>query len=398
MCGVTEDTRTAGRAPEGITPTTGLGPRQISPRATGARPRPGLLILAVLALGLAVAATGLGATASRAASPTVVSITFDDGHASQASAAAMLDARGMDGTFYINSGWVGTSSYYLTWQQIHGVKANGHEIGGHTVNHTNLTGVSSATATREVCDDRTNLINQGLGPITSFAYPEAAANSTARSAVASCYPNALDSGRGVGGGTESIPPADRYVLRTPAGITTSTTLANLQQYVTSAENSGGGWVPLVFHGICDDNCTGVNSMRTATFTAFLDWLAPRAATGTVVRTVAAAMSGGVPPAPTPTPTPTDTVAPTVALTAPANGATFPRKATITLAATASDNIGVSRVVFYDGSTAIGTDTTAPYGVTWSVRSNVQGSRTLTAVATDAAGNATRSAPVTVRIR
>ena len=39
-------------------------------------------------------------------------------------------------------------------------------------------------------------------------------------------------------------------------------------------------MPLVFHGICDDSCTGANSVRVATFTAFLDWLQQRSGAGT----------------------------------------------------------------------------------------------------------------------
>ena len=173
----------------------------------------------------------------------------------------MLDARGMRGTFYINSALVGTSSYYMTWSQIHDIYNAGHEIGGHTLHHTNLTTVNVSTATTEVCNDRQALIAQGLGPVNSFAYPEAAVNSTAENVVKSC---GYTSGRGVGDlfGTdcpcpyaETVPPGDAYQLRTPGSASTTTTLADLEASVTNAESHGGGWVPLVFHGICDDACT-----------------------------------------------------------------------------------------------------------------------------------------------
>ena len=59
-------------------------------------------------------------------------------------------------------------------------------------------------------------------------------------------------------------------------------------------------------------------------------------------------------------------APTATLTAPANGATFTAPASITLTATASDADGtVARVDFYNGTTLLGSDTTAPYAFTWS---------------------------------
>ena len=78
----------------------------------------------------------------------------------------------------------------------------------------------------------------------------------------------------------------------PDGLTT------LQSRVTDAERNGGGWVQLLFHGLCT-GC-GVNGTDPATFNAFLNWLQPRAATGTVVRTVQQVIGGTVqPPVPGP---------------------------------------------------------------------------------------------------
>ncbi|WP_235217074.1 Ig-like domain-containing protein, partial [Archangium violaceum] len=68
---------------------------------------------------------------------------------------------------------------------------------------------------------------------------------------------------------------------------------------------------------------------------------------------------------------------------------------VTLSATASDNVGVTKVEFYDGSTLVGSDTTSPYSFSWNSRNGPNGSRTLTARALDAVGNSATSAPVTV---
>jgi hypothetical protein len=91
----------------------------------------------------------------------------------------------------------------------------------------------------------------------------------------------------------------------------------------------------------------------------------------------------------------DNTAPTVAITSPANGASLFLSAT--LQASASDNVGVTQVVFYDGATVIGTDTTAPYSVSWNLLAVSKGTHTLTAKAHDAAGNVTTSAPVSVKV-
>lgn len=90
-------------------------------------------------------------------------------------------------------------------------------------------------------------------------------------------------------------------------------------------------------------------------------------------------------------------APTVALSAPANGTVFPRApASIALSATASDADGsLTKVEFYSGSTLLGTVTSAPYTYTWA---NVAaGTYSLTARAYDNRNVATTSAAASVRV-
>jgi len=92
----------------------------------------------------------------------------------------------------------------------------------------------------------------------------------------------------------------------------------------------------------------------------------------------------------------DTTPPAVNLTAPANGATV--SGTTTVSATASDNVGVAGVQFkLDGANLGAEDVTAPYSVSWNTKTASNASHTLTAVARDAAGNATTAATVTVTV-
>ena len=58
----------------------------------------------------------------------------------------------------------------------------------------------------------------------------------------------------------------------------------------------------------------------------------------------------------------DVTAPSVNLTAPANGATL--AGNVDLTATASDAVGVTKVEFYAGGSLLGVDLTAPYAWTW----------------------------------
>jgi hypothetical protein len=101
---------------------------------------------------------------------------------------------------------------------------------------------------------------------------------------------------------------------------------------------------------------------------------------------------------------TDTIPPTVAISSPANGATV--SGFITVTAAASDNVGVVGVQFkYSGAGGSGNlgeaggveDTAAPYSAPAFTNNVPNGSYALTAVARDAAGNVTTSAPVTITI-
>jgi len=92
----------------------------------------------------------------------------------------------------------------------------------------------------------------------------------------------------------------------------------------------------------------------------------------------------------------DTTAPTVSLTQPINSATVSN--TITILASAFDNIGISGVQFLLNGANLGAeDTTAPYSITWDTTTVTNGSYALTAEATDLVGNTmlSLSIPVTV---
>jgi len=70
---------------------------------------------------------------------------------------------------------------------------------------------------------------------------------------------------------------------------------------------------------------------------------------------------------------------------------------ITLAASASDNVGVDRVDFYVNSLVVGSASRAPYQVSWDSRSSTNGGIALSARAYDAAGNRQSSASVPVTV-
>ncbi|HBT62044.1 MAG TPA: hypothetical protein DEB40_09905, partial [Elusimicrobia bacterium] len=89
----------------------------------------------------------------------------------------------------------------------------------------------------------------------------------------------------------------------------------------------------------------------------------------------------------------DSTLPAVAITAPANGASV--SGSVNIAASASDNAGVTRVEFYVDGVLKGTDNGAPYSYGLDTTGLSNGSHALVAKAYDAAGNAGQSAQVSV---
>jgi len=93
----------------------------------------------------------------------------------------------------------------------------------------------------------------------------------------------------------------------------------------------------------------------------------------------------------------DNIAPTVSITNPANGAIVARKSNVTITATASDNVGVTRVDFLVNGALQCSDTTAPYSCVWRVPAAMNKTYTLQARAFDLAGNSgTATVQVTAR--
>jgi peptidoglycan/xylan/chitin deacetylase (PgdA/CDA1 family) len=250
-------------------------------------------LVSVVALALLVP----GVARAQSAPITAVSLTFDDGDADQSIAASILAQHELRGTFYIITGAVGSPGY-LTLSDVRRLAAAGNEIGGHTVSHLDLTRVALLEARRQVCASRAILTGWGF-QVTSFAYPDGSQNPAVRRIVQECGYN---SGR-LDGGLRSptcddcaaagpFQPTDAEGVETPDQVDNTWTLADLQYSVTAAEQTGG-WVPLVFHHICDTPVCGPLSVRASTLREFTDWLADRSHLGTQVETVDQVVGGPV---------------------------------------------------------------------------------------------------------
>jgi hypothetical protein len=181
------------------------------------------------------------------------------------------------------------------------LQRSGHEIGGRTRADLYLSTLESDRIRREICDERVTLLDLGVRA-TSFAYPFGDDTAGVRRIAELCgYNSARDSGGLVTGYectgcplANPMPPEDAYQVKTigSIGAVYGTTLEDLQGYVTQAESNGGGWVPIVFGHVCE-GCGDLDAVTPAVLTEFLDWLAARQATGTVVMTVNEVMGGAL---------------------------------------------------------------------------------------------------------
>jgi hypothetical protein len=91
----------------------------------------------------------------------------------------------------------------------------------------------------------------------------------------------------------------------------------------------------------------------------------------------------------------DTTRPTASISAPLGSTTV--SGNVAVSASASDNVGVSRVELKANGTVVAVDTAAPYSFSWNSTGVANGMANLVAVAYDAAGNAGTSSTVAVNV-
>src|SRR5215472_13127577 len=93
----------------------------------------------------------------------------------------------------------------------------------------------------------------------------------------------------------------------------------------------------------------------------------------------------------------DTTPPTVSITSPASGTTYTAAQRVLISAAASDNVGVQKVEFYNGTTLKATVTVKPYTFSWSFGAGANGVHEWTAKAYDLNNNVATSKVVTLTV-
>lgn len=195
-----------------------------------------------------------------------VTITFDDGYNSQYQAADALEARGMRGVFYVPIGQLNGSFEgipTMTRSDVQDLQQRGHEIGGHTYNHTDLSALTTAEAEETILKNRDALQELGITPV-SFAYPYGQGADTHQNTVTDYYKYA----RTVRWDTNTVPPDEPGQLKTLA--LTEDNYEVLDSYLDRME--GSDWLILSIHHIDEDGAVDRENVDVSreTYESILD--------------------------------------------------------------------------------------------------------------------------------
>ncbi len=175
----------------------------------------------------------------------MVTLSFDDSWTSQyTNALPILDAAGLKGTFYITSQpiqlqWTG----FMTAANVKTIHQKGHEIGGHTVTHADLTTLSRTQLSQELRNSKTYI--QGIigSTISSVAYPYGAYNSAVKSATQTAgYSNGRSTDLGL-----NVKTTDKYALKSECPLKT-TPFSQIKQAIDDAK-ANKQWYILCLHEV-----------------------------------------------------------------------------------------------------------------------------------------------------
>jgi peptidoglycan/xylan/chitin deacetylase (PgdA/CDA1 family) len=201
----------------------------------------------------------------------MVTISIDDGHASQFDLARpALKQRGLKATYYlisrpIQESWTG----YLSLAQARTLAAEGNEIGDHTVSHPRLTQVTAAQLDQELANSKSWLqSNLGLANIAPFASPYGDFNDAVLARVKAYFGSHRTQIAG-----SVFNDDDRYRLR-GVYVRNTTTVGQIKGWIdqTIAE---GSWLILTFHEFTSGATTRETQYTAANFAAVLDYIKSR---------------------------------------------------------------------------------------------------------------------------
>jgi peptidoglycan/xylan/chitin deacetylase (PgdA/CDA1 family) len=136
-------------------------------------------------------------------------VTFDDGHISNFEfAAAILEAHGLQASFFITVGWTGRRAGYMGWEELRTLHGAGHRIGAHGWSHALLTHCSADELHKELSVARQTLEDKLGTSIQTMSLPGGRYN---RRVLSACWQ------AGYAQVYTSVPRAENLPLGTTVG-------------------------------------------------------------------------------------------------------------------------------------------------------------------------------------
>jgi peptidoglycan/xylan/chitin deacetylase (PgdA/CDA1 family) len=224
----------------------------------------------------------LGEYVPTAFSRALVSVTLDDGWASQyQNALPILNKYGLKATYYIITGSLGEQPYYMSTDQVKNLYLQGMEIGSHTITHPDLTKVTQSQLVNEMSQSQTTLQNAIGAPVLNFAYPYGAYNSGTVSVGKQYY----NSQRSVDQGLNTKDNLDLTRIKIYE-VDNDISQVQVQSWIDSAI-AERAWLVLVYHEVGSDFGGGKYHVDSSEFDSQMSYLKN---TGVATVTVSQAIS------------------------------------------------------------------------------------------------------------
>lgn len=182
----------------------------------------------------------------------LVTLTFDDGWAtSYTQGLPLLKKYGFKSTQFIVTGLVNTPDY-VTTAQVKAFSTAGHEIGSHTVTHTNMLTQTKAQYDNELSQSKTQLQQWTGQTVTSFAFPNGLYNNAIVTDAKALY----TATRGVEAGLNSKDNFNAYDIKVQ-DVGYSTTTAQISDWIAQAQATKT-WLVLVYHAVDPNDTSDYN--------------------------------------------------------------------------------------------------------------------------------------------
>lgn len=231
---------------------------------------------------------------------TIITFTFDDGWVEHFTIANIFTGYGINATFYVNSNRLVPPR--LTPSQLNRMQFLGHEIGGHTKDHTDLLTLNTSQKIDQICNDKSNLQSLNLN-VNSFAFPFGNDPDNIQEILQNCgFTSARDSGgiqtgdscNGCPFGIE-LPPQEPFKLRSISYRNTMD-LEFLKQNVINAQLEAqslniDNWLIYTLHEIVNDDNPPIRGISLDLLVDFVKWIID---SGLPVATVNQVIQGAIP--------------------------------------------------------------------------------------------------------